>query len=205
METRVDPKSRFADDTSAHRMTVLLDQGLYRHLRFADPASNFSWFEIITVPGLLTINGDMGTFTFSREKDMFPLFRRADGGINAHYWAEKIVASSDPAKAYSAKVFAETIRQDAEGQLDAADIEGDQRTAALAELQDDVLSVADEGEHEAFRALSDFRHELLDFTDAWDHVFTEYNFRYLWNLHAIVHGITEYTAHAGAMAELAAA
>jgi hypothetical protein len=194
METRIDPKARFADDTSAHRMTVLLDQGLYRHLRFADPSSNFSWFEIITVPGLLTINGDMGTFTFAREKDMFPLFRRADGGINAHYWGEKIIASVQPAKAYSAKVFAETVRQDAETQLDDAEIEGEARTAALAELQDDVLAVADEGEHEACRALSGFSHELLDFTDAWEHDFTEYSFRYLWNLHAIVHGIGEYTA-----------
>jgi hypothetical protein len=194
METHNDPKTRFADDTAAHRMTVLLDQGLYRHLRFADPAGSFSWFEIITVPGLLTINGDMGTFTFAREKDMFPLFRRADGGINAHYWAEKIIASSDPAKAYAAKVFTETILQDAESQLDDAEVEADQRTSALAELQEEVLSVADEGEHEASRALSDFSHELLDFTDAWEHDFTEYGLRYLWNLHAIVHGITEYTA-----------
>ena len=180
-------------------MTVLLDQGLYRHVRFADPASRTSWFEIIAVPGLLTINGDMGTFTFSRDEDMFPFFRRTDGGINAHYWAEKIIASSDPAKACSAKVFTESIRQDAEDQLDDADVDGEQRTAALAELQDDVLSVADEGEHEAFRALSDFSHGLLDVTDAWDQDFTEYSFRYLWNLHAIVHGINEYDGQAAAL------
>jgi hypothetical protein len=205
METRIDPKTRFADDTSAHRMTVLLDQGLYRHLRFAEPGNSFSWYEIITVPGLLTLNGDMGTFTFARDKDMFPLFRRADGGINADYWAEKIIASSDPAKVYSARVFVDTIRQDAESQLDDAEVGGDQRAAALTELQDDVLSVADEGEHEALRALGDFRHELLDFTDAWEHVFTEFNFRYLWNLHAIVHGINAYTTQAEAATELAAA
>lgn len=96
METSIDPKTRFADDTSAHRMTVLLDQGLYRHLRFAAPANSFSWFEIITVPGLLTINGDMGTFTFARERDMLPLFRRADGSINDYYWTEKLHAATSP-------------------------------------------------------------------------------------------------------------
>lgn len=62
METLTDPKARFAGDTAAHRMTVLLDQGLHRHVRFANPASRTSWFEIITVLGLLTINGDMGTW-----------------------------------------------------------------------------------------------------------------------------------------------
>lgn len=204
METRIDPKTRFAADTAGHQMAVLLDRGLYRHLRFADPASRISWFEIITVPGLLTINGDMGTFTFAREQDMFGFFRRPDGGINDYYWTEKLLAGDQPAKAYSAKVFTEKILQDAESQLDDAEADSDQRTAALAELQEDVLSVADDGEHEASRALAGFSHDLLDFTDAWEHDFTEYGFRYLWNLHAIVHAIAEYAAQEPAM-ELAAA
>lgn len=205
METRTDPKSRFADDTAAHQLTVLLDQGLYRHLRFADPASRNTWFEIITVPGLLTINGDMGTFTFSREADMFGFFRRADGGINDYYWTEKLLAGDQPAKAYSDKIFAATIRQDAEGQLDDAEVDGEQRAAALAELEEEVLSVASEGEHEAFRALAGFSNDLLDFTDAWEHDFTEYSFRYLWSLHAIFHGIAEHTARTESMTVLAAA
>ncbi|HEX9229896.1 MAG TPA: hypothetical protein VF885_25135 [Arthrobacter sp.] len=205
METRTDPKTRFAADTTSHQLTVLLDQGLYRHLRFADPASRTSWFEIITVPGLLTINGDMGTFTFSREADMFGFFRRADGGINDYYWTEKLLAGDQPAKAYSAKVFAATIRQDAEGQLDDAEADGGQRAAALAELEEAVLSVASEGEHEAYRALAGFSHDLLDFTDAWEHDFTEYSFRYLWSLHAIVHGIAEYTGRTESAKVLAAA
>ena len=205
METRNDPKTRFAADTAAHQMTVLLDQGLYRHLRFADPSTNFSWFEIITVPGLLTINGDMGTFTFSREEDMFGFFCRADGGINDYYWTEKLLAGDQPAKAYSAKVFAATIRQDAEGQLDDAEADSEQRTAALAELEAEVLSVASDGEHEALRALDGFSHDLLDFTDAWDHDFTEYSFRYLWSLHAIVHAIAAYTSRVESPKALAAA
>lgn len=192
METRTDPKARFVSDTVSHRLTVLLDQGLYRHLRFAEPGSSFSWFEIITVPGLLTINGDMGTFTFSREEDMFGFFRRADGSINDHYWAEKLLAGDQPAKTYSAQTFIDTIRQDAEGQLDDAEVEGTQRSAALAELQDEVLACASDGEHEARRALDSFTHVLLDFTDAWEYDFSEYSFRFLWSLHAIVHGINQY-------------
>lgn len=205
METHNDPKTRFATDTAGHLMTVLLDHGLYRHLRFASPASSISWFEIITTPGLLTINGDMGTFTFSREADMFQFFHHSDGGINDYYWTEKLLASDQPAKSFSASVFTETIRQDAEGQLDDAEVEGDQRTAALAELQDEVLASASEGEHEALRALDSFASDLLDFTDAWEHDFTEYSFRYLWNLHAIVHGIAEYRARLNESVQLAAA
>lgn len=198
-----DPKARYAADTASHRMTVLLDNGAYRHLRFADPSTRTSWFEIITTPGLLTINGDMGTLTFARLEDMFTFFRRADGGINDYYWTEKLVASDAPAKAYSARAFTQAILEDATGQLDDAEVDGDRRTAALAELQEDVLSCADD-EHEARRALDSFTHELLDFTDAWEHDFTEYGFRYLWNLHAVVDAISRYDAAGARRAGLAA-
>ncbi|HSN35008.1 MAG TPA: hypothetical protein VLT34_01530 [Arthrobacter sp.] len=86
METRNDPQTRFAADTAGHEMTVLLDQGLYRHLRFARTGTSECWSEHITSPKLLTINRDMGTFTYSRPEDMFHFFRRSAGGFNADYW-----------------------------------------------------------------------------------------------------------------------
>ncbi|MET1086886.1 MAG: hypothetical protein ABWY04_07175 [Arthrobacter sp.] len=202
METP-DPKSRYATDTSGHQMAVLLDTGLYRHLRFADPTTRTSWFEIITTPGLLTINGDMGTFTFSRAKDMFQFFRGTNGAINDYYWTEKLLASDQPAKSYSAKAFTTAILGDATGQLDDAEVDGDQRTAALAELQEDVLAYASD-EHEARQALDSFSHDLLDFTEAWEHDFNEYSFRYLWNLYAIVDGISQYDVAKAQRAGIAA-
>ncbi|WP_050767215.1 hypothetical protein [Pseudarthrobacter chlorophenolicus] len=194
METRVDPKASFSADTAGHQMTVLLDQGTYRHLRFRRPTSSESWFEIVTSPGLLTINGDMGTFTFSRLDDMFQFFRRADGGINDYYWHEKLLASDSPAKPYSPDAFTRRVLEDAVGQLDDAEVEGEQRSEALAELQDSVLEWA-EDEHEATSALAGFSHDLFDFADALgEHDFTDYSFHFLWNLHAIVHGISQYDA-----------
>lgn len=202
METRNDPKSRFAADTAGHQMTVLLDQGLYRHLRFAKPGNSIGWYELITTPNLLTINGDMGTYMFSRMEDMFHFFGRADGSINPDYWAEKIHASSDPAAVYSAKVFTDTIRDAAIDQLD--DVDEQLHGQALAELEEEVLAYAAEGEDEARSALDRFGHDLLEFTDTWEYNFTDHSFRYLWNLHAIVHGIARYRALTGQLVEAAA-
>src|ERR1700722_8964450 len=77
-------------------MTVLHDDGLYRHLRFirmveqedgSRKPTSFYWFDVITWPGCLTINGDMETFTFSRVTDMLEFFRGHEP--NYGYWAEK--------------------------------------------------------------------------------------------------------------------
>ena len=73
----------------AHEMTVLHDDGLYRHLRFTAmhlcndaewrTTNGFYWFDLATWPGTLTINGDCGTYTFSRTTDMFEFFRSRYG------------------------------------------------------------------------------------------------------------------------------
>ena len=192
MEPRLDPKARFVEDTANHQMAVLLDQGLYRHLRFKAPGTSFEWFEIVTVPGLLTINGDMGTFSFSRLDDMFHFFKRADGGINADYWTEKCKASSEPVREYSPAIFKQVLTEAASDLLE--DEDEATRDAALAELQQSVLRHADAGEEEARAALDGFENDALGFTDTWEYDFRGYTFRYLWCLHAIVHGINQYTA-----------
>lgn len=202
METLNNAKTRFATDTAEHQMTVLLDQGLYRHVRFARPGSSIGWFELITTPNLLTINGDMGTFMFSRLEDMFRFFQRADGSISPDYWGEKIHASSDPASVYSAKVFTDTIRDAAIDQLD--DFDEERHGEALAALEEEVLSYAAAGEEEARSALDRFGHDLIEFSDTWEYNFTDYSFRYLWNLYAIVYGIAQYQAWSSQAAERAA-
>lgn len=83
---------RFADDTQHHRMTVMLDQGLYRHLRFVRPGRSEYWFTLTAYPGALVVDGDMGTWVFRRLPDMFEFFRTDSGRINPGYWAEKLTA-----------------------------------------------------------------------------------------------------------------
>jgi hypothetical protein len=110
---------RFAGDTAGHQMIVKHDDGLYRHLRFMHhhlcndavmrPGPSHYWFDLVTWPGTLTINGDCGTFVFSRVTDMFEFFR-SKYGINPQYWAEKLQAP-DPrgAKKYSEDVFRQHV------------------------------------------------------------------------------------------------
>lgn len=105
----------FTKDISTHAMTVLLYNGLYRHAKFKKPTDSWHhWFEIITWPGCLTINGDMGTWTFSRIEDMFSFFRCRNGlSINPAYWAEKLQSGSSggyrQAKEFSMEDFSERL------------------------------------------------------------------------------------------------
>jgi hypothetical protein len=110
---------RFKRDTAKHRMIVLRDDGLYRHLRFVEhrfcndaeyrPNSSFYWFDLVTWPGTLVINGDCGSFTFSRITDMFEFFR-SRYGINPQYWAEKVQGETK-VKSYSEDKFRQLVKE----------------------------------------------------------------------------------------------
>jgi hypothetical protein len=66
--------SRFMRNTAHHNVIIERDEGVYRHLIFKAPGTNSYRFDIITWPGYLTVTGDMGTWTFSRERDMITQF-----------------------------------------------------------------------------------------------------------------------------------
>jgi hypothetical protein len=72
---------QFLKDVATHSMKVERDDGVYRHLKFRGPESNSwnLWFDIITWPQCLVINGDMGSWTFARVNDMFTFFRHGQG------------------------------------------------------------------------------------------------------------------------------
>src|SRR5690606_16251608 len=76
--------ARFVRDAAGLEFTVLHDEGLWRHLRYRAPRPGLYWFDIITSPGLLTFNGDTGTFVFSRLPDMLEFF--TGQYINPGYW-----------------------------------------------------------------------------------------------------------------------
>src|SRR5436190_22697501 len=113
MSTNYDAE-RFQSDTRDHEMTVLRDDGLYRHLRFKAPDTSFYWFDLITWPGYLAVVGDFGDgYTFTRVPDMFEFFRAKSGwnggSINPMYWAEKIASGRDGVKRYSMDIFRRLI------------------------------------------------------------------------------------------------
>jgi hypothetical protein len=48
----------FRRETAGHQMTVMRDEGLYRHVRFSTSGSGLYWFGLITWPGCLTVGGE---------------------------------------------------------------------------------------------------------------------------------------------------
>ncbi len=82
-------EEEFLKDVQHHQMTIPLNEGVYRHVRFRSTKHGWNqWFDLTTWPGMLTISGDMGTWSFSRLPDMFDFFRGSK--INPSYWAEKL-------------------------------------------------------------------------------------------------------------------
>jgi len=108
-----DIATRFQADTANHTMTVLHDDGLYRHLRFKAPGNGFYWFDLVTWPGALSITGDVDGYTFRRMEDMFAFFRMSSScGINPHYWQEKVVAGREGLRTYSKDLLNQQVAEE---------------------------------------------------------------------------------------------
>ncbi|NUS14538.1 MAG: hypothetical protein HOY69_24590 [Streptomyces sp.] len=176
---------RFKLDVAKHKLTVLHEDGLYRHLRARTPKTNAYWFDITTWPGTLTITGDMGAFVFSREPDMLPLFRSDHGRINPHYWAQKEQTGA-PTKTYSEDVFRQVVWGDIREY-------GHEYRGLAKAIQAEIFDTgASQDEQTARDALEHFEHAGFTFTDVWEMSFSEYSYHYLWCCHAIVWGIAAY-------------
>lgn len=191
-------KERFLKDVADHEMRIVRDDGVNRFVRFRKAENITCWFDLITWPGCLCINGDMGTYVFSRTEDMFEFFRTGilkDGSlrINPHYWEEKILAESRFAgvKKYEPERFREDVK---EWLRDYMDGEPELMPDIWAAVERDVFCRLDEkSEEEAIRDAMDFRHEgHAPFQDFWEADCKEYTFQYLWCCQAIVWGIKQY-------------
>ena len=104
MSKLVCSEERFLKDVAEHTMEVVQDDGLNRFLRFRKKGTSAYWFDIVTWQGILVINGDCGTYMFSRIPDMFNFFRMSPNDwnynkdglcINPSYWGEKLLAVSN--------------------------------------------------------------------------------------------------------------
>lgn len=187
---------QFKQDTAKHVMTVLLDDGVHRHLRFQIPQSSSYWFELITWPGSLAIRGDIDGFVFSRLTDMFEFFRGK--GINAHYWAEKLEGGRDVAMSFSEELFNQQVTE----ALKEAEEDTPGVTAAWEKEVDGIFAEYDTSSEAGARAaLEAFDYlpegdkgEPFRFEDAWEWSFRDYDTWFLWACHAIVSGIAQYDA-----------
>ena len=159
----------FLKDVSKHEMTVKLDNGVYRHLRFGQPNSSNMWFDIVTWPGFLAYTGDMGSFVFTRSSDMFEFFRtdskKGGLGINLNYWSEKLEAVDRDGRSGSYKDFSpERMRVHVEEHvaqwIEECELSEDAAAELKEAVEEEVYRYLDDSEHEARTAVRDFSVEI---------------------------------------------
>ena len=207
---RAEVHERFKKDTAEHQMTVLRDDGLYRHLRFRKPGTGIYGFDIVTWPGYLAISGDMGASMFTRLEDMIQFFRQDPDGelsINPGYWHEKCVANDGDAKEFSRDLLTAYVKDSFDNFVkESKDEDGvDPEWAAdlWSEITSDIVGQADETPtvQTAIEAMQEFEPEdelykEFRFHDAWEasRSLEDYTFHFLWRLYAIAHAVRAYDA-----------
>lgn len=193
IDNRAYALKEFLGDTKSHKMEILMDNNVHRHLRFTNNGSYVYRFELITWPGYLCVCGDMGTFVFSRIDDMFKFFRSKNEklAINPGYWAEKCTAGKDALSEYQQEIFIRKINEWTDEWVEKLD----PIDACLLRktITDEVLLYADSGEHEAMRAALDFEFKgKRVFNDFWECSLRDWTFQFVWICYAIVWGIKQY-------------
>lgn len=170
----------FRKAVAKHVITVLKDDGVYRHMRIADPLTFCGSYHITTWPGYLAYSGDMGDYVFARINDMFEFFRGKS--INPGYWAEKVQAACrDGVKEYSPTRGREYLNEMCRD-LEVSD-----------DVKEEVAQIDTDVREDEFRTqLRDFTAHPTMFDDAWEADLNDYTYRYLWCCYALVWGIDLY-------------
>ncbi|MYX67318.1 hypothetical protein K388_05052 [Streptomyces sp. KhCrAH-43] len=187
-----DIAARFKRDTANHAMTVLHEDGLYRHLRFSSNSRGYGeyWFDLVTWPGRLAMCGDMGDdYVFSRLPDMFEFFRAdRQWGINPDYWAEKLGGGRSSVQEYSEGAFRQIVRELFVSAVQCGEAPRGLGKAVRADILDYDLS----DEAEARKLLESFEYKGFAFGDTWEFRFRDYDHSFLWACYAIQWGIARY-------------
>lgn len=225
-------EDQFLKDVDGHAMTVLRDDGVNRHIRFKNPAESPYWFDLITWPGSLCIDGDMGTFVFRRLHDMFEFFRtdqehynrtgRADKiAIKPRYWSEKLQAPSQrEAMEYSADLFRQHVKEAFDNWVESSqpgydnsteserDQFDDSKDVLWCELEEGVLSIADDGDVRSYDAAREFKCAKAPgfrMEDCWEWNCREYKPHFIWCCYAIAWAVNTYDRGGAAAQEGGAA
>lgn len=194
-------QEQFDKDIAEHQLTILKEDGVYRHIRCQVPGTMIEHFDIITWPGYLCYTGDMGTFVFKRMHDMLEFFRRPEHcrySIDFRYWAEKVEAGdrhgghNNGITEFSKARFDKTVMEHVD-MFEEDNKPGDDEPAelietfkrAISDLRDEVRSVvigADENDVRCYDAANEFSFGHLD-SPAWMDYFGDkevFEFRDCW-------------------------
>lgn len=208
-------EEKFLKMVKDHKLEILHDEGINRHLRLKRENSLTYHFDLITWENHLCIAGDMGTYVFQRTVDMFCFFRmdKSDFNykkdrklqINPDYWHEKLVSDSkyESAKEFSSEAFEEYIRSSLDDYCSDEDnnIADDFKSTCWEQIEEQLLDPEDENsarESIEDAAWSDYDNEEQDDfarylkLDFWEVDLEDYTNHFIWCLHAIVWGISQY-------------
>lgn len=187
---------RFLDDVKNHQLTIVQNDGVSRHLKFANPNDCNQYFNITTSPNYLVITGDMGSLVFSRLYDMFNFFRNDDLKINPDYWAEKIRTTTYEAQIASYSKFdLEQAKKIAQEDLntyleDNDDLSEEDRASLLEDFELEILRSEDE--YEIVEAIRNFNFKGFEFDEFYWDGCRVYTYSYIWLCYAIVWGIKKF-------------
>lgn len=196
---------RFETEIADHVLTVIRDDGEYRHLRFQRPNTRAMSFDLLTWPGHLCYTGDMGTYVFSRVRDMFEFFRSPTAdwrSVNLPYWAEKVLASDRSGiKGFCLDQFKDDIREWLDGYAESEELSPHEIYELRSDVDEEVIQPAashfgsDGAGMLAVTAALEYTHNGRPvFQDFWEVDSTVYTHHYTWCCHAIVWGIAQYDA-----------
>lgn len=189
-----DMERDFKKDVVNHKMEVVVDNGVHRHLTFRNPKCFSMWFDIVTWPGHLTICGDMGCYVFRRVHDMFTFFRDRDNRPNFGYWAEKIVANERNGghEEFSEKLFEKRVREWAKDYSE--DFSPKKKKDLMACIDEEIFEWIDDlSPEERYRRVIEFEYEGKNiFQDFWEVNSKEYTVHYRWCCYAIPWAIRMY-------------
>lgn len=187
-------KKRFREDTKDHVLLVLLDSGLYRHVRIGKPQSSTYRFDLITWPGYLSVAGDMGEYVFQRTTDMFSFFKvniNEAVWINPGYWSEKLQAAD--ARNGFEEFDGELFKQRIVNRIRESSWEN--RGKLLREVREEVFPEIEQGEFQAMEAVYHFKSEDgYTFSDIFvdEGSCKKFTFHFLWICWGIAYGIRAY-------------
>ncbi|GAA2696402.1 hypothetical protein [Actinoplanes palleronii] len=186
-DTQARVAKMFELNTVEHELTVLHDDGLYRHILMAKPGTGLYRYELITWPGHLAISGDLDSYVFARIQDMFAFFRGHE--VNPTYWAEKVKDDHKRTSSYSEDMFKQLVTEHLDDLAD-ADLTDEQR-----ETRDEIKERVNDGEGDcedgAREILRDGEQAGL-WSGTWEWDLRDWDWHFLYCLNAIVAGIKAY-------------
>lgn len=195
----------FREESAGHQLKVLHDDGLYRHLRMAEPGTRMWSWDIVTWPGHLATSGDVADgYTFSREPDMIGFFGKEKGlrpyfsdgapSIDFRYWAEKLQGEQrDTVKEYKHDLFVQYVKETLEDEKEYGEELSQERI-------DELVAEARGADENPLGALQWLEQYPDHFSDPWDHSFRDYTFTFQLACYAVNAAVQAYLTHTTAPA-----